>query len=100
MKTKQKHIRTEADFLPAFRAVYGGKGDGKRELATWIGVTHQAVCNWFMRPTDGREPIGIPSGYHAQLLLWAAHHGFVLHPAAFGLGSDGRPLVKAGARAA
>jgi hypothetical protein len=90
-KIKQKkHIRTQAELVTAFRDVYGqprrfGKiGDGKREMATWFRVSHQCVCNWFIVPFDGKEPPGIPTGYHARLMLWAAHHGYIIHPETFG----------------
>jgi hypothetical protein len=92
---QSRHIRTEADIVAAFRAVYStGKryGDGKSDMARWLGVSHQAVCNWFMKPANGGQPMGIPNGYQGRLMLWARRHGFILHPETFGLETDGSPM--------
>lgn len=95
-----KHIRSQTDILAAFRAVYGGRGDGKRELGNWLSLSHQAICNWFMKPQHGGEPQGIPSGYQGRIMLWAAHHGYVLHASVFGLAPDGTPLSRPNSKAA
>ena len=97
-----KHIRTQGDIVAAFRAVYaqGTRTDGKRAMADWLGLSHQAVCNWFMTPSHGGEPLGIPNGYQGRFMLWAAYHGYVLHPSAFGLRSDGKPMARSANKAA
>jgi len=101
-----KRIRSQAELLEAFRAVYSVKGrngmvtNGKREMARWLGVTHQYVCNWFAKPADGGEPSGVPNGYHYRVHLWCVHHGYILHPQVLGLTPDGKPLPQAESKAA
>jgi len=86
-RMKIKHLRTEADIVTAF--------GGKKKMAEWFMVSHQAVCNWF-----GEDGTGIPTGYQYRLYLWATSVGHVLHPVAFGLKADGTPIVRRESKAA
>lgn len=79
-RMKKRTIRSIPDIVEAF--------GGKAKLAAWLGVTHQAACNWY------REGC-IPTAYHYQLHLWFTSHGVKLDPETFGLQTNGRLIPRA-----
>lgn len=86
--TKRHTLRSVRDIALAFGSPETGKKKetaGKKRLAAFLRVSHQAACNWY---TVG----DIPNGYHYRLHLWAEHNGFELAPEAFGVSREGKSI--------
>jgi hypothetical protein len=84
--TKKHILRSVSDIVLAFGSTEAGKKReivGKKRLAVFCHVSHQAACNWFTAGT-------IPNGYHYRLHLWAENNQYQLDPAAFGFSRNGK----------